>query len=423
MKNVDYSNMAHIAIYDTLAGVTDLLANQGEFHYCQFSGLVKGRGDKPLEDSDVLEVTYDLERGFRWAKSPPSARRVYDAIQLAARRNPRHPVKEYINSTKWDTIPRAGDLFSTYFGAADSPLRRVQSKAFLVSAVARIMTPGAKVDTMPVLISPQGWGKSTAIRILARKDRWFHDTPLDLRNKDCYEAIQGRFLVEIAEMRSILSARPETVKAFLTSSTDSYRPAYGRCNVYRPRQCVFIGTSNDLQLTDSTGNRRYWPIPLETQPNWQMIEEHRDQLWAEALVLFTASYPWWLTTQEMMEAAEEEVNYYTTVDPWILQILTFWDQGWSTSFATVGDHRREYGDSYVTPHGAELTQIMHPKRTKFEATTLLAYLGVKTDRQKKSDVMRLTRLMRGLGFTSKRERDQGIRRTYWIGPTGHTGHT
>jgi len=398
--SIDYANFA---VFDTLRSVSDLLASELrpelQFSYCDFSGQVRTSKGRPLQDSDVLNATYELEKHYRWAKQPPSSRRVYEAIQVASRKKRVHPVRDYLQDLKWDGKERISKLFSHYLGACDSALRRAQSAAFMTGAVARIFAPGCKVDVMPVLISPQGWGKSTAIRLLAVSDEWFRDTPLDLRSKDCYEAIQGTWMVEIAEMRSIVSSSAETVKAFLTSQIDSYRPAYGRCNVYRPRQCVFIGSSNDLQLTDTTGNRRYWPIPLEGRPKWDEIEKDRDQLWAEAVCRFTSKGAWHLTDQTDIEAADSEARDYSTIDPWESEIESFWLSGWQEADGTG-----------------------HPARTPFEASTLLGYLGIPRSKQRQGDVMRITRLMRGLGYTSERRRDQNKRRTYWTGHTGHTGH-
>ena len=392
----------HIAHYSTLAAVSDLLGQIPEgdplYHrFCTFTHQIRTVTGDPLQDKDILVAAYHLERRYNWAKSPPSTRVVYDAIQLAAWERRYHPVKEYLAGLKWDGEARASRLFSRYLGSADSLLRRAQSRAFLVGAVARIMSPGCKLDTMPVLVAPQGFGKSTAIKLLAVQDDWFQDTPMDLRSKDCYEVIQGAWMVEIAEMESIMSSSPKQVKAFLSSQVDTFRPAYGRCKVHRPRQGVMIGTSNDLQLADTTGNRRYWPIVLEHRPDWKGIEEDRDQLWGEAVALWTAGQAWHLTGDSITKEAEEEVKAFSTVDPWEEQIRAFWYYGGWNGTDT------------------------HPKSTEFQASDVLCYMGVKVSDQRQAQVMRLTRLLRGLGFKSHRARAGGSRRRLWTLTTGPAG--
>ncbi len=57
----------------------------------------------------------------------------------------------------------------------------------------------------------------------------------------------------------------EHVKAMLSRRVDKARLAYGRMTMEQPRQCIFIGTTNDTEyLRDMTGNRRFWPVKIQS---------------------------------------------------------------------------------------------------------------------------------------------------------------
>ena len=59
----------------------------------------------------------------------------------------------------------------------------------MISAVARIFEPGCKVDTVPVVESPQGLKKSTALKALF--DPWFTDDIEQLGSKDAAMQVGG----------------------------------------------------------------------------------------------------------------------------------------------------------------------------------------------------------------------------------------
>jgi predicted P-loop ATPase len=85
---------------------------------------------------------------------------------------------------------------------------------------------------------------------------------------------------------------------------------------------VFVGTTNaDDYLKDETGGRRFLPISCG-DINREAIKRDRDQLWAEALALFEAGEPWWMTEADMEQAGEEQAERYQD-DPWQAAIAKY----------------------------------------------------------------------------------------------------
>ena len=235
------------------------------------------------------------------------------AVRVAAEANRLHPVREYLRGLAWDGTPRVNRLLASYFGADDSDYASAVGRCFLVGAVARVMTPGAKVDTMPILEGRQGVGKSTALAILAGE--WFSDSKIIIGTKDGYQALRGIWILELGELEALNRAEIEGVKAFISSQVDRYRPSFGRNEVEMPRQCVFAGTTNaEEYLADATGARRFHPVRTG-ELDLDALRRDRDQLWAEAVAMFDAGETWWMS-RDVSEAAAEEADARYVRDPW-----------------------------------------------------------------------------------------------------------
>lgn len=215
----------------------------------------------------------------------PGKMNVIEAANFVCLDNQIHPIREYLNRLQWDGRERLAGLLNKYFGAGDTPLHSAISTAVLIAAVRRVRQPGAKFDNVLVLEGKQGSGKSTAIRVLAGDENFADQDILSVDAKQQIELIEGAWLFELGELSGMNKADIARLKAFVTRQVDRGRPAYGRYREDRPRQVVFIGTTNQTNyLRDTTGNRRFWPVATGII-NLPALEADRDQLWAEAAYL------------------------------------------------------------------------------------------------------------------------------------------
>lgn len=251
------------------------------------------------EGLDVELCTW-LQRS-PWAKKGinPRPGLVQDVLRQVVRTSSYDPLKEWLESLVWDGTPRVDSFFEQYFGATqdDPEYVRVISRRWLLSAVSRGLQPGEKVDTVLILEGRQGLRKSTAVETLFAP--YFCDSKIDITNKDTWMLAGQYWGIELAELEALQGRQRETVKAFFSRRTDTFRPPYGKVNVTTPRRSVFVATTNSKEYLglDPSGYRRFWPIAC-TQIDIEALRRDRDQILAEAVAIYRTGEQHWLTDEE-----------------------------------------------------------------------------------------------------------------------------
>lgn len=291
-------------------GADDL---QGLFAYNEFSNNVELTRRAPWGTlPGAVGEADDLELGNHLARTlylPPMGRQTLEeAISMVARRHAFHPPRKHFEGLRgsWDNTRRLStwllrccrldgqlqdgedesDRTARLLDLADRDmlgkyLARVGTWV-LMAIVARVLRPGCKFDYMMVLEGGQGMFKSTTAKVLGLD--WFADTGLVLGDKDSYQNLQGVLVYEWAELASLSRAEVQKVKQYISSERDRFRASFDRRARDYPRQVVFIGTTNESHyLTDSTGNRRFWPVRVERAVDLAWLRDNLAQMYAEAL--------------------------------------------------------------------------------------------------------------------------------------------
>jgi len=309
----------------------------GRFALNDFTSREMVRGAVPWDDRTDERVYTDRDdAGLRWhiekVYGIVSPTKVADAMAIIVHENRYHPVREYLDAVAWDGVERLDGILVDYFGAADNAYVRAVARKTMIGAVARIMEPGIKFDNVLVLVGAQGAGKSTFINKLG--GAWYSDNFGRLDGKDCMENIQGVWIMEIGELAGLKRAEIEVIKHFISKQVDQYRPAYGRKVAVFPRQCVFIGsTNNDDFMQDQTGGRRFWPVRVEMAADrvFAMTDADVAGLWAEAVAA------WRMGERPYLDPAVEEMarvvqSDHTERDMWLEPVKKYLDtwlpEGW-----------------------------------------------------------------------------------------------
>lgn len=245
--------------------------------------LISGGDWEPntwFDDVAAAKLWLMMERRFGFR---PRREYFETVINVALHENSFHPVRDYLGGLQWDGVERIDRWLVDYAGAEDTPYVRAVGRLWLVAAVRRVRQPGVKFDEMLVLEGPQGDGKSSLLRTIAVRDEWFgDDLPLGAGSREVVEQLDGKWIVEAAELNGLKKAGVAHLKALLSRQFDRARLAYARRTVEAGRQCVFSGTVNqDEYLEDRTGNRRWWPMKCGVL-DIEGLRGVLDQIWAEA---------------------------------------------------------------------------------------------------------------------------------------------
>ena len=251
-----------------------------------------------------------------------------DAAVIGSHDHTVHPVRDYLNSLHPGPENLLDSWLWAFLGVRPNGNRQADyisavGRRWLISAVARIFEPGAKADCCLVLEGRTGVGKSTALKTLA--DPWFMDSPINLDDKDYMMNIQGKWIVEIADLVSYNKSEIEQVKLALSSTCDRFRWSYGRISEDHDRQCVFACTTEVENWSKETEARRFWPVLVGTIDTNE-LKANKDQLWGEAVAAYKAGAKWHLDDADLIAASRQEQEARYENHPWTKKVGDFVSQ-------------------------------------------------------------------------------------------------
>jgi hypothetical protein len=321
-----------------------------------------------------------------------------------------NPLRTYLKKLRWDGVRRLDTWLHVYLGTKPGEYTEAIGRKWVISAVARAMDPGCQADHMLILEGAQGIGKSQALRALGGNFYTEYSGGMKggMGHKDMVQVIVGKMIVEMSELATIKRADMESLKAILTTTVDDVRMAYERDAMPYPRTCVFAGTTNEVgqaYIADQSGARRFWPCLVGEvhKPNVPALRTVVDELWAEAVEAYQNGEDWYTVPQTVV--MEEQIGRQITVEasePWfepVRRAITDPDSYNNGCFFIRPTFEKGQPTGESTVRAGAVDQILN------------IVLGVEVGRQSAMDVLRVSKILREIGF--KKVRPSGG----WAGST------
>jgi predicted P-loop ATPase len=332
-----------------------------------------------FKDADYTRLRIALERcGF----PPPGKENTRDAVLLVAEQNRFDSAQLWLSGLVWDGVPRIARFLSTHMGADDTPYTRAVGRYIWSALAGRVIQPGCKADMAVILVGPQGLRKSSGVAAIAPAPEFFTEISFGEKEDDLSRKMRGRLVAELAELKGLRGKDSESIKAWMTKQYEDWTPKFREFSTVFPRRLLCFGTTNqDEFLVDETGNRRWLPARVLRQVDVAAIKRDCLQLWAEAAEAFHMDG---VDFREAEELAKAEHDAYMMRDPWEPTIARWLD----------------------TPD--EMTE-QKPADRDFLRTHEVLQDALRKDAKSctRADEMRVSAILRGLGFTRKRMRIDG----------------
>lgn len=346
---------------------------------------------KPFVDADYTRLRIAMDRiGF----ADTSMDKVRAAVRHVAVMNQFDSAIDWLSSLEWDGTNRVSSFMKTYMGATGSDDYLAAVSEYVWSAMTgRVLIPGIKADMVPVLVGGQGCLKSTAIEALAPHPDLFTTIALDMKETEIVRTTRGKLVVEIGELDGLTKRGNRFTKRFLANKHDEHREAYAEMTKKLCRRYVFWGSVNDRFLSDPTGHRRWLPVEV-SQTKADKIASDREQLWAEATVMFRKSGIRWSDAETLARNVHSD---HEIEEPWA-ELLADWLS-----------HRPDNHDlaaKYKT--NGERQDLTPPK--------VYAALGITTERVDKHVANRVAEAMRQCGYARMKNAfrtDEGKALSVW----------
>ncbi|NZC06414.1 hypothetical protein H0O97_22210 [Escherichia coli] len=290
-------------------------------------------------------------------------------MESIAERNAFHPINETLKFRQWDGKNRVADVLGA-IKTDDDPYSHQILLKWLAGAICAIDSGSVAIKFCPVIHSKaNNWYKSQLPERLFNLVEGAFGGAIgipDPSNKDDLMKSISAWCYEFGELAGMTKRDAEAIKSFIPMSEDIFRLPYGRCNLSKPRQTVYIGTTNrDDFIHDETIATRFPVIKLTSPIDIERINKALGYEFDGNRAVLTDReqlIQFWLEVRQMVA---DGLNY--VIDGELLAIT----RGKNKEF----ESRTSYDTTLLD------TLAMHDGRTYQTTTQICNEIGVPVDKR------------------------------------------
>lgn len=314
----------------------------------------------PWTDTMLSSLAEECDRaGFQ----TPMLERLRAVTELVASEHKFDPAIDWLTGLVWDGVPRVATFAQTYLRVADTDYAQAFSAYLWTALAGRCLVPGIKADHVVILASRhEGLNKSGVVEAMCPMPEAFGELDMSLDHTDIARSMRGKLVMEWSELRGFKTRDQQSIWAFITRKEEEWTPKYREYTKRMLRRCVFVGTTNDMEMLPTYGDaRRFLPLAITENIDVDAIRRDRNQLWAEAAQMFRNNGIAW---QQAEALAKAERDGFRDEDTRMSPVLD-----WLALPIDRRDFTVEDDGTIKTTHGEVIGKQTPDKDGKFKSVT------------------------------------------------------